>query len=72
MVRQALLQGTRKASPERMTNLVPIAIGTADWSLRSEHKPQFPSEGTHLERYSRRLNAVEINSSFYRPHRPAT
>jgi uncharacterized protein YecE (DUF72 family) len=55
-----------------MTDLVPIAIGTAGWSIRSEHKPQFPSEGTHLERYARRLNAVEINSSFYRPHRPAT
>jgi uncharacterized protein YecE (DUF72 family) len=55
-----------------MTDLVPIAIGTAGWSIRSEHKPQFPSEGTHLERYAKRLNAVEINSSFYRPHRPAT
>src|SRR5829696_9557837 len=55
-----------------MTDLVPIAIGTAGWSIRSEHKPRFPSEGTHLERYAARLPAVEINSSFYRPHRPAT
>jgi uncharacterized protein YecE (DUF72 family) len=28
--------------------------------------------GTHLERYGTVLNAVEINSSFYRPHRTAT
>jgi uncharacterized protein YecE (DUF72 family) len=28
--------------------------------------------GSHLERYARHLNAVEINSSFYRPHRRAT
>jgi uncharacterized protein YecE (DUF72 family) len=28
--------------------------------------------GTHLQRYARRLNAVEINSSFYRPHAFAT
>jgi uncharacterized protein YecE (DUF72 family) len=55
-----------------MTDLVPIAIGTAGWNIRSEHKPRFPSAGTHLERYARRLNAVEINSSFYRPHRPTT
>ena len=27
-----------------------------------------PPGGSHLERYARRLNAVEINSSFYRPH----
>jgi uncharacterized protein YecE (DUF72 family) len=32
----------------------------------------FPSEGTHLERYARVFPAVEINSSFYRPHKPVT
>lgn len=32
----------------------------------------FPTTGTHLERYARVLPAVEINSSFYRPHRPGT
>jgi len=32
----------------------------------------FPGDGSHLERYAARFNAVEINSSFYRPHRPAT
>ncbi len=32
----------------------------------------FPGEGSHLRRYAQRLSAVEINSSFYRSHRPAT
>ena len=32
----------------------------------------FPDVGTHLERYAARLPAVEINSSFYRPHQPKT
>jgi uncharacterized protein YecE (DUF72 family) len=47
-------------------------VGTAGWSIRSEHREAFASEGSHLERYARRFNAVEINSSFYRPHRQAT
>lgn len=29
-------------------------------------------EGSHLERYAQRFPAVEINSSFYRSHRPQT
>ncbi|KTC64150.1 hypothetical protein AO262_23245 [Pseudomonas fluorescens ABAC62] len=37
-----------------------------------EHWPAFADEGTHLQRYASRLNAVEINSSFYRPHLPQT
>jgi uncharacterized protein YecE (DUF72 family) len=49
-----------------------VRIGCAGWSLRSEYAAEFPGEGTHLERYARRLPAVEINSSFYRPHRPET
>lgn len=50
----------------------PIFIGTAGWSLPREQQPEFPPDGTHLQRYASRFNAVEINSSFYRPHRPAT
>lgn len=40
--------------------------------MRSAHRPIFAGDGSHLQRYARRFNAVEINSSFYRPHRPAT
>ncbi|QXG38831.1 DUF72 domain-containing protein [Pseudomonas viridiflava] len=47
-------------------------IGCAGWSLARQYWPVFPDEGTHLQRYAARFNAVEINSSFYRPHRPET
>ena len=49
-----------------------MRIGTAGWSIPKQHAAPFPSEGTHLERYGAIFNAVEINSSFYRPHRTAT
>lgn len=47
-------------------------IGCAGWSLRPEHQALFDGSGSHLSRYASRFNAVEINSSFYKPHRPAT
>ena len=49
-----------------------LRIGTAGWAIRREHRDDFPGGGSHLARYAARLNAVEINSSFYRPHKPAT
>ena len=49
-----------------------ILIGCAGWSIPKEQAAHFPTVGSHLERYAQRLSAVEINSSFYRPHRPAT
>jgi uncharacterized protein YecE (DUF72 family) len=47
-------------------------IGCAGWSIPSAHAAAFGTEGSHLQRYSTRFRAVEINSSFYRPHRPTT
>jgi uncharacterized protein YecE (DUF72 family) len=47
-------------------------VGTAGWSIPAVHSSDFPSEGSHLERYASRLGAVEINSSFSRSHRRAT
>ncbi len=47
-------------------------IGCAGWSIPKAYAGRFPGEGTHLERYARGFPAVEINSSFYRPHKPAT
>jgi uncharacterized protein YecE (DUF72 family) len=49
-----------------------LRIGTAGWSIPKQHVAAFPKSGSHLERYAQRFNAVEINSSFYRPHRRAT
>ena len=49
-----------------------VRIGTAGWTIPSAVSPDFPGEGGHLSRYSRRFDVAEINSSFHRPHRPAT
>jgi len=49
-----------------------IYIGCAGWAIPKGTSGEFPSAGTHLERYARRFPAVEINSSFYRAHRPET
>ena len=56
---------SRRAVPEPL-------VGTAGWSLPPRDQPRFPGEGSHLERYARVFRAVEINSTFHRPHRPAT
>ena len=45
-----------------------ILVGTAGWSLPKSSPEGFEGEGTHLQRYARRLACVEINSCFYRPH----
>ena len=49
-----------------------IYIGCAGWSIPWQQAAAFPGEGTHLQRYARILPAVEINTSFYRFHKPAT
>jgi uncharacterized protein YecE (DUF72 family) len=49
-----------------------ICIGCAGWSIPKDSADQFAAAGSHLERYASRFNAVEINSSFYRPHLRAT
>jgi uncharacterized protein YecE (DUF72 family) len=49
-----------------------VRIGCAGWSIPRGSARYFPGSGSHLERYAARLDAVEINSSFYRAHRPAT
>jgi uncharacterized protein YecE (DUF72 family) len=45
-----------------------VFIGTAGWNIPRVHRDRFPLEGSVLARYSARLTAVEINTSFYRPH----
>ena len=49
-----------------------VWIGCAGWTLPRESLGEFPGPGTHLERYGRAFPAVEINTTFYRPHRPET
>ena len=47
-------------------------VGTAGWTLPKEVRATFAGDGSQLERYARRFSCVEINSSFYKPHRRST
>ena len=47
-------------------------VGTAGWTIPKLAADRFPAEGSHLHRYSKALTAVEINSSFYKPHQAKT
>ena len=58
--------------PKAYTRNMDVRIGTAGWSIPRAVAAQFPAEGSHLARYSRVLNAAEINSSFHRSHSEAT
>src|ERR1700760_4118449 len=49
-----------------------VYIGTAGWSIPGVHARHFAIEGSHLVRYSSKLNCAEINSCFYREHRIET
>ena len=49
-----------------------IRIGTAGWTIPRRHAAHFPADGSGLERYAARFNAAEINSTFYRSHKPQT
>ncbi len=49
-----------------------LRVGTAGWAIPGPSRPDFPADGTQLERYAARFSCAEINSSFHRPHRPAT
>jgi len=50
----------------------PRFVGSAGWNIPRLHRHRFPAAGSQLQRYAARLNATEINSSFYRPHAAAT
>jgi uncharacterized protein YecE (DUF72 family) len=49
-----------------------LRIATAGWSVPRIAAESFDTQGSHLERYARVLGAVEIDTSFYRPHQRAT
>jgi len=57
-----------QASPARPA----LQLGCAGWSLPGAHRDRFATGDSHLARYATRLPAVEINSSFHRPHRRET
>jgi uncharacterized protein YecE (DUF72 family) len=49
-----------------------VRVGTAGWALPAPVRDAFPAAPSDLARYAGRFDAVEINSSFHRPHRRAT
>jgi uncharacterized protein YecE (DUF72 family) len=55
-----------------MAKLESIYVGCAGWAIPRVAADGFPRQGSHLQRYAQQLPAVEINSSFYRSHMPAT
>ncbi|KGQ20575.1 DUF72 domain containing protein [Lysobacter dokdonensis DS-58] len=49
-----------------------IRIGCAGWSIASRQAGLFGEGDSVLARYATRFDAVEVNSTFYRSHRPDT
>jgi len=49
-----------------------IRIGCAGWQVPPDLSSQFADGASHLQRYATRFRCSEINSSFYRAHRPST
>ena len=49
-----------------------VYVGCAGWTIPKLSSGRFLEQGSHLLRYAQVFNAVEINSSFYRQHKPAT
>ena len=51
-------------------------VGTAGWAIPKAMRAEFFEPGevkpNHLKAYSARLTGIEINSSFYKDHQPAT
>jgi uncharacterized protein YecE (DUF72 family) len=70
-IRQAPFSATG-TMPGRLEGMSRVRIGTAGWSIARNAADRFPAEGSGLERYAARLDALEINSSFHRPHRAST
>jgi len=47
-------------------------IGVAGWSIPAAYRSHFGEGDSVLARYATRLDCVEINSAFYRPHQRKT
>ncbi len=54
------------------TSTPALRIGCAGWSIPRQHASLFGEGESMLARYATRFSAVEINSSFYRPHQAKT
>lgn len=52
--------------------LTTVRIGTAGWALPKALRDQLRASKSVLEQYAAVFDSVEINSSFYKPHRRST
>jgi len=52
--------------------LTTVRIGTAGWALPKALRVSHAASSSVLEQYAALFDAVEINSSFYKPHRRST
>jgi uncharacterized protein YecE (DUF72 family) len=49
-----------------------LRIGYAGWQIPRQYADRFDGGDSHLQRYATRFSCSEINSSFYKTHRPST
>jgi len=63
----------RNTSPRHVAcRRLDVFVATAGWSVPRELAAFAPSHGSGLQKYAHLLGATEINSTFYRRHRPTT
>ena len=55
-----------------MISAATVRVGTAGWANPPAITAVRPDGRSHLQHYADSFNCVEINSSFYRPHRRST
>ena len=60
------------SSPRPRAPASRIRIGCAGWSIPAQHRDLVGAGDSMLARYASRFDAVEINSSFHRPHMART
>lgn len=61
-----------RIAPRGSGSAKPVRIGCAGWSIPARDAALFGAGESHLARYATRFDITEINSTFYRPHRPQT
>ena len=62
------MPATLELEPPKLPRSPAACVGTAGWQVPTRYRSAFADQGSHLARYASRFAAVEINSSFYRPH----
>lgn len=63
---------TRDVTRIAASSVSKVRIGTAGWAVPRAVADRFAADGSLLQRYASRFDAVEINTTFYRSHRPQT